>query len=81
MSLPIALGTAPCCICDPQLCTTDDTGQHCADRSCGRCLHGWPQERPGPAYGFQAERRDTRPAQPSAMRWAPHPYPVQGREG
>ncbi|MEV4270572.1 hypothetical protein [Micromonospora aurantiaca (nom. illeg.)] len=34
-------------------------------------------DRPGPAVGFQAERRYTPPAQPSGMRWAPGPYPVQ----
>ncbi|TDC35668.1 hypothetical protein E1211_15290 [Micromonospora sp. 15K316] len=31
-----------CCICDPEQCAADDTGQHCADRSCGVCLHGCP---------------------------------------
>lgn len=34
-------------------------------------------EPPGPAIGFTAERRYTAPAQPSAMRLAPGPYPVQ----
>ena len=38
---------------------------------------GWPRES-GPAFGFQAERRSTPPAQPSGMRWAPGPYPIQG---
>ena len=42
MSLPVALGTAPCCRCNPALCATDDTGQHCTDQACGWCLHGCP---------------------------------------
>lgn len=32
----------PGCCCDPVLCESDDTGEHCADRSCGTCLHGCP---------------------------------------
>jgi hypothetical protein len=35
-------------------------------------------ERVGPAFGFQASARWTPPAQPSSMRAAPGPYPVQG---
>ncbi|MEO3781552.1 hypothetical protein ABGB16_33200 [Micromonospora sp. B11E3] len=31
-----------CCICDPQECAADDTGEHCITRSCGSCLHGCP---------------------------------------
>lgn len=38
---------------------------------------GWPQAGEGPAAGFTTERRYTPPAQPSAMRWAPGPYPEQ----
>lgn len=34
----------PACRCDPELCESDDTGQHCADQSCGSCLHGCPVE-------------------------------------
>lgn len=39
---------------------------------------------PGPrsdttgSISLSAERRDTRPAQPSGMPWAPGPYPIQG---
>lgn len=36
--------TCVACVCDPLLCGSDDTGQHCADRSCGSCLHGCPIE-------------------------------------
>ncbi|MEU4779231.1 hypothetical protein [Micromonospora sp. NPDC023633] len=36
------MNPADCCICDPHLCATDDTGEHCNDRSCGFCLHGCP---------------------------------------
>ncbi|MGI5245062.1 hypothetical protein [Dactylosporangium sp. CA-139066] len=32
----------PECVCDPELCETDDTGEHCVDRACGPCLHGCP---------------------------------------
>jgi hypothetical protein len=32
----------PECRCDPVLCETDASGQHCADQSCGTCLHGCP---------------------------------------
>lgn len=32
----------PECRCDPVLCETDPTGEHCADQSCGTCLHGCP---------------------------------------
>ena len=39
---------------------------------------GAKHEADGPAFGFQAERRHTPPAQPSGMRWAPGPYPIQG---
>ncbi|MDI5936965.1 MULTISPECIES: hypothetical protein [unclassified Micromonospora] len=31
-----------CCICDPEACAADDTGEHCAEQSCGACLHGCP---------------------------------------
>lgn len=31
-----------CCRCDPELCATDDTGEHCDTQSCGVCLHGCP---------------------------------------
>ncbi|MEV7805050.1 helix-turn-helix transcriptional regulator [Microbispora sp. NPDC088329] len=31
-----------CCRCDPFWCRTDESGEHCAERSCGRCLHGCP---------------------------------------
>lgn len=31
-----------CCTCDPTICAADDTGDHCAERSCGVCLHGCP---------------------------------------
>jgi hypothetical protein len=31
-----------CCTCDPDLCESDDTGEHCEIRSCGACLHGCP---------------------------------------
>lgn len=31
-----------CCTCDPFWCRTDESGEHCATRSCGRCLHGCP---------------------------------------
>ena len=33
----------PECVCVPFLCRTDDTGEHCADMSCGPCLHGCPE--------------------------------------
>lgn len=37
-----------------------------------------PERPPGPATGFQlTERRWTPPAQPSGMRAAPGPFPVQ----
>lgn len=32
----------PECRCDPVLCETDDTGDHCEEQSCGSCLHGCP---------------------------------------
>ncbi|GGM53676.1 hypothetical protein ACFFX1_54745 [Dactylosporangium sucinum] len=32
----------PECRCNPVLCETDDTGEHCADQACGTCLHGCP---------------------------------------
>lgn len=32
----------PECRCDPVLCETDPSGEHCADQSCGTCLHGCP---------------------------------------
>ncbi len=32
----------PACRCDPAQCEADDSGQHCADQSCGSCLHGCP---------------------------------------
>ena len=41
---------------------------------------GWPQPRPGPAFGFHADRRWTPPAQPSGMNRSPGPYPIQGEE-
>lgn len=33
-----------CCICDPATCLADDSGDHCAARSCGVCLHGCPAD-------------------------------------
>ncbi len=30
------------CRCDPVLCETDDTGQHCTDRGCSTCMCGCP---------------------------------------
>lgn len=38
--------TARCldCVCDPLLCATDDTGEHCATAGCGACLHGCPDD-------------------------------------
>lgn len=30
------------CWCDPVLCATDDTDDHCADTNCAMCLHGCP---------------------------------------
>lgn len=42
------------CTCDPTLCETDDTGQHCADRSCGSCLHGCPDDDPNGCDTCQA---------------------------
>lgn len=44
-----------------------------------KATEGAKHESDGPAFGFQAERRGTPPAQPSGMRWAPGPYPIQGR--
>jgi len=39
----LGLGPRPaCCICNPDLCTADDDGEHCNDQSCGSCLHGCP---------------------------------------
>lgn len=32
----------PCCRCDPALCETDDTGDHCATAGCAWCLDGCP---------------------------------------
>lgn len=32
----------PECRCDPVLCETDDSGEHCSDQSCPTCLHGCP---------------------------------------
>lgn len=31
-----------CCRCDPALCETDDTGDHCATAGCAYCLNGCP---------------------------------------
>ena len=31
-----------CCRCDPKTCADDDMGDHCAEQSCGWCLHGCP---------------------------------------
>ncbi|MEV0608098.1 hypothetical protein AB0I61_17205 [Polymorphospora rubra] len=36
--------TADCCRCNPDLCESDDTGQHCEEQACGYCLHGCPAE-------------------------------------
>lgn len=33
---------AACCRCDPVLCETDDTGDHCTERGCAYCLEGCP---------------------------------------
>lgn len=32
----------PECRCDPVLCETDASGEHCSDQSCGTCLNGCP---------------------------------------
>ncbi len=47
--------TARCseCRCDPHLCDTDDTGQHCEDQSCPTCLHGCPLDYCEPGGGHQ----------------------------
>ena len=45
-----------------------------------KATDGAKHESDGPAFGFQAERRGTPPAQPSGMRWAPGPYPIQAAE-
>jgi hypothetical protein len=37
-----AVVKCPECRCDPVLCETDASGEHCADQSCGTCLHGCP---------------------------------------
>jgi hypothetical protein len=31
-----------CCVCDPVLCATDDTGGHCEDAGCPPCTQGCP---------------------------------------
>ena len=31
-----------CCRCDPALCETDDTGDHCTTSGCAYCLEGCP---------------------------------------
>jgi hypothetical protein len=61
----------------------DDPLAEVADRALElfRQAGGWPQQQ-GAAIGFAAtERRSTPPVQPSGMRWAPGPYPVQGVDG
>lgn len=41
----------PECRCDPVLCETDDSGEHCADQSCPTCLHGCPLDDDCPVCG------------------------------
>lgn len=45
--------------------------------------HPRPEPQPGLAHGvgFQGELRDTPPAQPSGMAWAPGQYPIQNEGG
>ncbi|MGI5161429.1 helix-turn-helix domain-containing protein [Microbispora sp. CA-102843] len=42
LSLLLVFDRPRCCVCDPWWCRTDESGEHCAERSCGRCLHGCP---------------------------------------
>lgn len=41
----------PECRCDPVLCETDDSGEHCSDQSCPTCLHGCPLDDDCPVCG------------------------------
>lgn len=36
--------TAPpaCCRCDPSVCATDETGDHCVTAGCAWCINGCP---------------------------------------
>jgi hypothetical protein len=49
----------PECRCDPVLCETDTSGEHCAGQSCPTCLHGCPRWRRGtcPPCDRGAERQ------------------------
>ncbi len=38
----VELHRCAACRCDPVLCETDDTGQHCTDRGCSTCMCGCP---------------------------------------
>ncbi|MEU8278193.1 helix-turn-helix domain-containing protein [Microbispora bryophytorum] len=42
LDLVLVFDRPRCCRCDPFWCRTDESGEHCATRSCGRCLHGCP---------------------------------------
>ncbi|MBP2704453.1 helix-turn-helix transcriptional regulator [Microbispora sp. RL4-1S] len=42
LALALVFDRPRCCSCDPFWCRTDESGEHCATRSCGRCLHGCP---------------------------------------
>lgn len=54
-----------------------------AERLYQRAAQDYPPRRPEPqpglahGVGFQGELRDTPPAQPSSMYWAPGQYPIQ----
>lgn len=43
-ALAFLVGGCPECRCTPELCESDDTGQHCIDAGCGVCLNGCPED-------------------------------------